>query len=212
MRRALLVSILFHVVVLSSMFELRLLPSYSVPFWSGGLPLSVDLASSNSLGAVGLAQQREVQPVIATKEGWLEPKVRTTSADGRRKSKEAPKNDPRIERDFLPSIARSEQITGLSPDAESEYRINLAREVRRMGFQFEPGKGGGREGSVHMVISYRVGMSVPTVLLDRSSGHAGLDEMAMHSLSGALAKVPLPGLATGMNFRMSFVLEYSLPR
>ncbi len=103
-------------------------------------------------------------------------------------------------------------MAGLPPGLESEYRLNIARELRRAGSMSQAPDVPGREGDVRLVISYWAGSHAPVVSLERSSGHAELDEMALAGLNAAVARVKLPGVAAAGGFRVPFVVEYRRER
>ena len=212
MRRALVISLLFHLLVLASLFELRLLPSYSAPFARGAVPLTVDF---NSVQAQrGLAPNQHGQAAIITSvKAYAAASHAPSAATGARVHRRVlEKSVSRTEPPPLPGLPREDGLTGLPVDVESEYRLNIARELRHAGFFSQRRDGGYPVGVVRLLISYQAGLSMPVVSLDRSSGQSEFDAQAMAGLSMALTRVQLPATAIGVSFKMSFVLDYGPAR
>lgn len=209
MRRALVISVLVHTAVFFTVFEFRLLPSYDAPLSNGVGPLRVEFASVKASGNLALVQLHEVPTATVAMEREQRLGASSSTAVLRRPVGEPLHPVARMERRLSPEIDQAEGLNGLPMDVETEYRLSLAREVRRgSGLSDRQRRESGLEGIVRLVISYRAGLPKPVVSLDRSSGYSELDELAMSSLTAALARVQLPGTATGIGFRMRFVLEY----
>lgn len=103
-----------------------------------------------------------------------------------------------------PFDSKVDKLAGLPPELESEYRLNIARELRRAGSVQQDQAVPMREGAVRFSILYWQGLSLPLVSLEQSSGDHDLDERAMNGLRAAVVRVPAPGLS----FRLLYVVEY----
>lgn len=93
-------------------------------------------------------------------------------------------------------------------DAEREYRIGLARAMRKYTNNLEGQSRPAIEGMVMLEVSRRVGAALPSLSLVKSSGSRELDARARDAVAAALAEVALPMVARDVSFRMSFVVEY----
>lgn len=211
MRRALVISILAHVLAIAGLFEFRPLPACSACGATGPVPLTVDFARFRALEEVGSGGRPDSSTVPAVAERHSGRRALAASSGGRRSSGTAVQAvrqpEPRP-----PSDATAEGMAGLPPGLESEYRLHIARELRRAGSMSQAPDVPGLEGDVRLVISYWAGSHAPVVSLERSSGHAELDEMALAGLNAAVARVKLPGMAATGGFRVPFLVEYRRER
>lgn len=98
----------------------------------------------------------------------------------------------------------------LSEEALGRYRLNLARSARQFKTYPSLARENGWEGVVVVSIVIPIGLSLPTVSIGRSSGHAVLDRQALEMVEQAvnLAVVPDDVLGRGMN--ISLPVEYRL--
>lgn len=206
MRRALVISLVVHALVLVSMFEFRLLPVYSPSATKGRVPLRVDFATLKALEGVVAGHQRDTPTATLLAERHSGRRALSATTSERRSSDMPTPVARQHERSHLPSVAApAESMIGLPAEVESAYRLSIARELRRIGLLSQHREASGPAGSVRLVISYWAGLYAPVVSVDRSSGHSELDEMALTGLNAAVAGVQLPGVA---GFRMPFVVEY----
>jgi hypothetical protein len=203
MRRALAISLLFHLLVWASLIDFRLLPPLSAPFVGAAARLTVDLNSVQAQRGIVSEQRGPLARMTSSKAHAHSAAVgERPRTGGLEHSISLTKRLP------LPPIPQDDVPNGLPADIESEYRLNIARELRKTGY-FSQRKDGNFPGGVaHLSISYRAGLTMPVVSLDRSSGHSEFDAVALAGLSAALARAQLPGSATGLSFKMSFVLDY----
>ncbi len=104
--------------------------------------------------------------------------------------------------------ASTEATAGLPEDVERQYRIELARAMRKRGnFPINPSLPG-VEGMVMLEVSRRAGAVRPTLSLAKSSGYREWDTHALDSLAAALEEVVPPKSVPNVGFRMLVVLEY----
>jgi len=203
MRRSLVISLFFHLLVLTSLIDFRLLPPYSVPFAGAAARLTVDLNSVQAQRGIVSEQGGPSARITSSKAHAYSlaagERPRTTGLEqGISQTKRLP----------LPPITQDDVPNGLPADIESEYRLNIARELRKAGYFSQRKDGDIPGGMARLLISYRTGLPVPVVSLDRSSGHSEFDAAALAGLSAALARAQLPVSAEGLSFKMSFVLDY----
>lgn len=102
----------------------------------------------------------------------------------------------------------AEAVAGLPEDVEREYRIELARAMRKRGDFPMNSSRLGVEGAVMLEVSRRAGSARPSLSLAKSSGYRDLDAHALDSVAAALIDVAPPIAARDVSFRMSVVLEY----
>lgn len=212
MRRALVISILAHVLAIAGLFEFRPLPACSACGATGPVPLTVDFARFRALEEVGSGGRPDSSTVPVVAERHSGRRASAASSGGRRSSGTPVQAVRQPELQSPPSLAAAEGMAGLPPGLESEYRLNVARELRRAGSMSQAPDVPGWEGDVRLVISYWAGSHAPVVSLERSSGHAELDEMALAGLNAAVARVKLPGMAATGGFRVPFLVEYRRER
>lgn len=105
-------------------------------------------------------------------------------------------------------LGTAEPVAGLPEDVEREYRIELARAMRKRGDFPMNSNRPGVEGAVKLEVSRRAGAARPSLSLAKSSGHRELDAHALDSVAAALIDVVPPIAARDVSFRMSVVLEY----
>ena len=202
MRRAFVISLLLHLLVISLFVEWGDYPAGKPSTASQGLSVALKpLLDKSVRKEVELNREGAKIPhgvrMLARESGTGQPiAVRTKPLR------------PDSARQLSPPIQHGERILdimpgtdpALSPEAESEYRLRLTRALRQERvFQAE-----NRGGRVDMHIVRRSGAAIPEVMLASSSGHAELDRLAIRSTKAVLAKVAAPG----QSFRLSFVLDY----
>lgn len=202
MRRALAISLLFHLLVLASLIDFRLLPPLSAPIVGATARLTVDLNSVQTQRGIVSEQGGPLARITSSKAHA------NSAAEGKQpRTRGLEQSISLTKRLPLPPIPQDDVPNGLPTDIESEYRLNIARELRKAGY-FSQRKDGDIPGGVaRLLISHRAGLPVPVVSLDRSSGHSEFDAVALAGLNTALARAQLPGSATGLSFKMSFVLD-----
>lgn len=208
MRRALVISLLIHVVLLSA-----LLPKAPVSFGPiavPGKPGMLEIALRPT--GVRAVRPSDVQPASDP--------VPSTMSVGQSKAMVPlpgvrPKSPARIvdaspQKTSHASIAHdvSDHLPPIPSDAEAEYRLSLGREIRK----YRVGTGVLREpnqtGTVVMMVSFWIGTPRPVVTLQRSSGQSQLDQMAVDALRMAIDRVSMPNTGARGGFRMPFVIEY----
>jgi len=192
-----------------SLFEFRPLPAYS-PSVAKGRSLTVDFVRIKPPVVVGSNPQQYMSNIASVAERHLEKRVLPASSGERQSFGMRAQAVGELDGPLFPPVATEKGLIGLPGELESEYRLNIARELRRARSISQVTDELRPEGSVRLIISYWAGLHLPVVSLDRSSGYSELDEMAMASLNSAVARVRLPGTAGG--FRVSFVVEYRRER
>ncbi len=207
MHRAFFVSILAHVLAIVSLFEFRPLPAYSLPV-PKGRPLTVDFVRLNSPAIVAPNPQHNMSTRASVTERHSERRVLSPSSGKRLSFGVQELAVGALDGLGIPPVATEKSLAGLPAELESEYRLNIARELRRARTVSQVTDELRREGRVRLIISYWAGLHMPVVSLDRSSGYPELDEMALSSLNSAVARVRLPGPAIGWGFSVPYVVEY----
>ena len=99
---------------------------------------------------------------------------------------------------------------GVSADGLRQYRIELAGAARRFRHYPAVARSRGWEGVAEVVVSVNVGVPVPSVRLQGTSGHALLDEQALEMLTRAVAATPLPESLRGRSFSVPMPIRFSL--
>lgn len=206
MRRAIVISLLFHLLVLARLYDFRLLPPYSAPFVGVAVRLTVDLNSVPALQGIVVEQRGQSTTMASTKADLH------SAAGERKRTRGLEQSMYQIKPLPLPAIPQDDLPGGLPADIESEYRLNIARELRKAGYFSQRNEGDFQSGVARLLISYRAGLPVPVVSLDSSSGHSEFDAAALAGLNAALERAQLPVSATGRSFKMSFVLDYGSAR
>lgn len=208
MRRALVISLLIHVVVLSA-----LLPKAPVSFGPiavPGKPSMLEIALRPT--GVRAVRPSDVQPASdpAPSAMFVGQSKATLTLPGVRPKSPARVVDASPQKPSHGSIAHdvSEHLPPIPLDVEAEYRLSLGREIRKYaagtGVLWEPTQ----TGTVVMMVSFWIGTPRPVVTLQRSSGQSQLDQRAVDALRAAIDRVSIPNTGTGAGFRMPFVLEF----
>ncbi len=99
---------------------------------------------------------------------------------------------------------------GVSADGLRQYRIDLAGAARRFRHYPAVARSRGWEGVAEVVVSVNVGVPVPSVKLQGTSGHALLDEQAIEMLTRSVAATPLPESLRGRSFSVPMPIHFSL--
>ena len=171
MRRAFVISLFAHLLAFSLLIEV---PGVR-PDMKGGVTgqssVNVRIQSLMPLPADGPRTPALVKPVS---DGRLAaPKVTEKPANLTPRSS---RSSVPVSTTVLPEAqAEAEKVQGLPEDAEREYRIGLARAMRKRGnFPINPSLPG-VEGMVMLEVSRRAGAVRPTLSLAKSSGHREWD-------------------------------------
>lgn len=99
---------------------------------------------------------------------------------------------------------------GVSADGLRQYRIDLAGAARRFRHYPAVARSRGWEGVAEVVVSVNVGVPVPSVKLQGTSGHALLDEQAIEMLTRSVVATPLPESLRGRSFSVPMPIRFSL--
>lgn len=213
MRRALVISILAHLVVMGALFEFRVFSLQSqVPVNPGGR-LSVDLVA---IERAPVASRGDRRPPSLIAMSALEQRTDSQSALQAGRARHIVGNalakTYRSEQSFSSPPTKPEGLSNLPANIEAEYRLHLVREMRKTKSAAEGVDAYPLTGSVSLLISYWHGLPGPVISVSRSSGLQALDAVALNDLKAALARAPLPGLVSGASFQMPFTLEYQASR
>jgi periplasmic protein TonB len=186
LRRALLLSVALHALLLATW-----LPPRPLPQKANGLPLIARLVERPAEGT----------PLQAP------PAVKKASAPRKIvRAKQAP--PPREEEVVTPRLAGERIPTpSFDPSTVAKYRLEIisaARQFRR----YPPlARENGWQGRAEVRVSFD-SVRQPALIISKSSGYAVLDRQAVETLSKALA--PLPPLLLGRSFELDFPVVFSL--
>lgn len=210
MRRAVVISVLIHLLALVSMFELNPWPTDSPRKEVGGLPLFVSFKQGGDIGQRNPNPAFRPHPMTAEVPPDRRPARMEIPASLAVMKQHAEKRAGTMhgENRLSPPAEVAESVVSLPLELEREYRISLAREARRSPNYPAGSMGKGQEGIVRMTIAYWSRLGRPTVMLEQSSGYRELDQEALQTVAFAIARVPLPEAAQGVSFRMQYALEY----
>ena len=204
MRRAFVISLLVHLLAFGLLLEGPKLPPDLKGIASVRSPLSITLRSPASSPVSVVSPSADVEPASEgrTVRAWGD-KKRTEARSSIRHAYAPASKEPTAERP-----ESTEAVSGLTEEVERQYRIELARAMRKRGnFPINPSLPG-VEGMVMLEVSRRAGAVRPTLSLAKSSGHREWDTHALYSLTAALEEVVPPRIAPNAGFRMLVVLEY----
>jgi TonB family protein len=210
MRRAIVISVLFHLLVVVSLLELPVWPMGSQRAARGSSPLVIDFRFGEAIGQRTAAVRNRLPvddvPPVSAPARMTKP---LSPVALKRPVGKSAGGEP-SEGQLSASVDVADNLAPLAADLEREYRINLAREVRRS--QYYPAEilAKRQEGLVRMSIAYWGQAGRPSVSLEQSSGFRELDQEALKAVALAISRVPLPAGVQGISFRMPYVLEYRL--
>lgn len=220
LRRAILVSILVHLAVLSSFRQPVLLPDMtsraasrainaqlhsaefpkpeSPPFESLSAPAEkAVVAASEALKKSGAEKKAPVLPSFsrstATEDVAVTDRAVVFSGEAARASS-----------------AGAGQAEKLDLDGVRQYRLSLAREARRFKRYPDQAREQGREGVVVVVVTTVAGVAIPQVRLSQSSGSDLLDQAALELLDIAVQTAMLPESLRGQQFGLTLPIHYRL--
>lgn len=204
MRRAFVISLFAHLLAFSLLIEVAGVRPDMKGGGTGQSSVNVRIQPLMPLPADGPRTPALVKPVS---DGRLAaPKVTEKPANLTPRSS---RSSVPVSTKVLPEAqAEAEKVQGLPEDAEREYRIGLARAMRKYTNNLEGQSRPAIEGMVMLEVSRRVGAALPSLSLVKSSGSRELDARARDAVAAALAEVALPMVARDVSFRMSFVVEY----
>ena len=210
MRRAIVMSVLFHLLVVVSLVELPVWPTGPGRSTRGRLPLIVVFRSGDDINQRNAVVRNqtitsEVLPVVSP----VRTPPRASSVVVMRR---AGQHGDRtlVERRLPNQMEVAESLASLPVELEREYRINLAREARLSPYHPAEIRAKGQAGVVRVSISYWGRPGTPSVRLEHSSGYRELDQAALKTVALAISRVPLPAGAQGARFQMPYALEYRL--
>jgi periplasmic protein TonB len=220
LRRAILVSILVHLAVLSSFRQPVLLPDMttraaprainaqlhsaefpkpeSPPFESLSAPAEKSVvAASEALKKPGSEKKALVLPSFsrstATEDVAVTDRAVVFSGEAARASS-----------------AGAGQAEKLDLDGVRQYRLSLAREARRFKRYPDQAREQGREGVVVVVVTTVAGVAIPQVTVSQSSGSDLLDQAALELLDIAVQTATLPESLSGQQFGLTLPIHYRL--
>lgn len=97
-----------------------------------------------------------------------------------------------------------------SADGLRQYRLMLAREARRFKRYPAYARERGWEGDVIILLAGASVLDTPSVSLEKSSGHAVLDEQALDIMRSAVSLATLPESLRGKKFRITVPIQFRL--
>ena len=221
LRRALVLSILFHLLVLVSARQLPWLPDLHGS--SGGKPIAASLRPVARVQAAGLPAESSA-PLDHQK----------PSAHARELLKsEAGKRVNPVSQEFSPSTATDDvavverpvavpprpvtapvaavaQSEAVSLDGVRQYRLNLAREARQSKVYPGLARERGWEGVVVVVVTTVAGVALPQVTISQSSGIELLDRAATELVELAVQSARMPESLRGQQFALTLPIHYQL--
>ena len=220
LRRAILVSILVHLAVLSSVRQPVLLPDMTTRAASraiNALLHSAEFPKPESPPFESLSAPAEKSVVTASealKKPGSEKKAPVLPSFSRSTATEdvavtdkaviSPGESARA------SNAGAGQAEKLDLDGVRQYRLSLAREARRFKRYPDQAREQGREGVVVVVVTTVAGVAIPQVRLSQSSGSDLLDQAALELLDIAVQTATLPESLRGQQFGLTLPIHYRL--
>jgi periplasmic protein TonB len=102
------------------------------------------------------------------------------------------------------------QVEKLDLDGVRQYRLSLAREARRFKRYPDQARERGREGVVVLIVTTVAGVAIPQVKLSQSSGSDLLDQAALELLEIAVQTATLPESLRGQQFALTLPIHYRL--
>ena len=204
MRRAFVISLFVHLLAFGLLLEGPGLPPDLKGMATVRSPANITIRSLASSPVSFVSPSADVEPASEERpvRAWGD-KKHTEARSNIRRSYAPASNEPIVEHP-----ESTEAAAGLPEDVERQYRIELARAMRKRGnFPINPSQPG-VEGMVMLEVSRRAGAVRPTLSLAKSSGHREWDTHALDSLTAALEEVVPPRIAPNAGFRMLVVLEY----
>jgi len=108
------------------------------------------------------------------------------------------------------SSAGAGQAEKLDLDGVRQYRLSLAREARRFKHYPDQARERGREGVVVLIVTTVAGVAIPQVRLSQSSGSDLLDQAALELLEIAVQTATLPESLRGQQFGLTLPIHYRL--
>jgi protein TonB len=220
LKRAILLSILFHLVILFSASQLTWLPEPSgrtadnaveVVLRPGRPERPAELpAQAPILGnAIAIGGTRELLPSPVAERGGasLQEFSRSTASDH---VAIADRIVPARDQPTPTASATAVAAEPVSLDGIRQYRLSLAREARQSRTYPASAREQGWEGVVVVVVTTVAGLPGPQVTLSQSSGHPLLDRAAIELVALAVINAPIPESLRGRQFALTLPIHYQL--
>lgn len=220
LRRAILVSILVHLALLSFFRQPVLLPDLTTRATSraiNALLHSAERPNPESPPFESLSAPTEKSVVTATealKKPGSEKKAAVLPSFSRSTATEdVAVTDKAVV--FSREIAQASsagagQAEKLDLNGVRQYRLSLAREARRFKHYPDQARERGREGVVVLIVTTVAGVAIPQVRLSQSSGSDLLDQAALELLEIAVQTATLPESLRGQQFGLTLPIHYRL--
>lgn len=96
------------------------------------------------------------------------------------------------------------------PDAVRQYRMNLAKEVRRYGDLPSLARRHGVGGTVMIIVAATKGMSHPQVILGHPGTNASLDTEVLEIMRRVVVSAAMPAVLGGKQFAFNLPIQFSL--
>ena len=220
LRRAILVSILVHLALLSFFRQPVLLPDLTTRAASraiNALLHSAERPNPESPPFESLSAPAEKTVVTAT-ETLKKPGSEKKAAALPSLSRSTATEDVAVTDKAVvfsgeaaqASSAGAGQAEKLDLDGVRQYRLSLAREARRFKHYPDQARERGREGVVVLIVTTVAGVAIPQVRLSQSSGSDLLDQAALELLEIAVQTATLPESLRGQQFGLTLPIHYRL--
>lgn len=218
--RALLLSILFHILLLVSLRQLSLLPDH--PGNAAGAPIAALLRPDAREQPANPPPERSTQPgqrplagtqeILKEDAGEKRPPLAQglsplPATDNVAVAERAATIVPRPEPASAASIAPADAV---SLDGVRQYRLNLAREARQAKTYPDLARQRGWEGVVVLVVTTVAGGALPQVELSQSSGNELLDRAAIELVGLSVRTASMPDSLRGQQFALTLPIHYRL--
>ena len=220
LRRAILVSILVHLAVLSFFRQPVLLPDLTTRAVSRAINAylhsaerqrpeghafeSLSAPAEKSLANAGEALKKSG----SEKKGPVLPAFsRSTATEDVAVTDRAAVSPGEAARASGAGVGQADK---LDLDGVRQYRLSLAREARRFKRYPDQAREQGREGVVVVVVTTVAGVPIPQVRLSQSSGSDLLDHAALELLEIAVQTATLPESLRGQQFGLTLPIHYRL--
>jgi protein TonB len=215
LRRALLISVMLHFVLLlsASRLDVFVLPATS---GLGGNVLEMRIGAHDTheqLSPKVLNQGiLDAKSKTAVRRSWLPSEKKTEDFNiGRffRSTVEAT-NSVHADSGRSPDLKSSSALQPASAEDLGQYRLNVARSARQFKVYPSLAREKGWEGLVHVSVAMPIGLGHPIVSLSRSSGHEVLDRQALEMVEQAVSLAIMPEGMRGSGLSISLPVEYRL--
>jgi periplasmic protein TonB len=220
LKRAILASILIHLLMLFPLRQLAWLPEFSSQVGNKSVdvllraaervhPESAPFEHSSETSEKPLPGSREIlnRPAKVIRTPVLPSFSRSTVTDDVAVTNRAAVLPAPAKAATGAADAKAEQV---DLDGVRQYRLNLAREARQLKNYPDLARERGWEGVVVVIVTTVAGARVPQVSLSQSSGSDVLDRAATELMELAVQTASLPESLRGHQFALTLPIHYRL--